>query len=144
MNDRAALRHGDFVWCAFPGREAPLRPWPLHVASTLAVAEVGNRFGVMAAFTASQPWDGPLPSGVLPFTAEEAATLGQARAFVLDLRRLAYLPLSATWFPRLAEPGRGVLGRAPKALRERVNAVAAELVRRRPEALTRPLWRPGL
>lgn len=35
---------------------------------------------------------------VLPFTIEEAHRLGQSRAFVLDLRRLANLPLTPTWF----------------------------------------------
>ncbi|MGH7213027.1 MAG: hypothetical protein ACREF1_16390 [Acetobacteraceae bacterium] len=50
------LRHGDFVWCAFPGREAPLRPGSLHVAYTLAVAAVTGGYAVMAAYTTSQPW----------------------------------------------------------------------------------------
>jgi hypothetical protein len=130
------LQQGDFVWCAFPEREAPLRPGPLHVGYTLAVAAV--------AYTTSQPWSGPLPPGVITFDSEEAASLGQARAFVLDLRRLAYVPLTATWFPRAGEAGAGVLGRAPKALRDRVNAAVTELVKRRPESLSRsgPLWGP--
>ena len=61
------------------------------------------------------------------------------------LRRLAYLPLTATWFPPAGEPGAGVLGRAPKALRDRANAVTTELARRRPETLNRsgPLWGPA-
>ncbi len=69
----------------------------------------------------------------------------RGRAFVLDLRRLAYLPLTAAWFPRAAEDGAGVLGRAPKALRDRVNAMAAELAKRRPESLSKsgPLWGPA-
>ena len=99
----------------------------------------------MAAYTTSRPWTGALPPGVVAFDNDEAARLGQARPFVLDLRRLAYLPLTATWFPRVVERGGGVLGRAPKALRDRVNAVAAELATRRPETLDRsgPLWKPG-
>ena len=139
-----ALRQGDFVWCAFPEREAPLRPGPLHVAYVLAVATVGGGHGVMAAYTTSQPWAGALPPGVIAFDGEEAAGLGQTRAFVLDLRRLAYLPLTATWFPRMGETGAGVLGRAPKALRDRANAIATELAKRRPETLSRggPLWEP--
>jgi hypothetical protein len=139
-----ALQQGDFVWCAFPEREAPLRPGPLHVAYTLAVASVAGGYGVMAVYTTSQPWVGALPQGVIAFDSAEAAGLGQARAFVLDLRRLAYLPLTAAWFPRVAEEGAGVLGRAPKALRDRVNTMATELVKRRPETLSRsgPLWGP--
>jgi hypothetical protein len=139
-----AFQQGDFVWCAFPEREAPLRPGPLHVAYTLAVAAVAGGYGVMTAYTTSQPWAGALPQGVIVFDSAEAAGLGQARAFLLDLRRLAYLPLTATWFPRLAEEGAGVLGRAPKALRDRVNTMATDLVKRRPETLSRggPLWGP--
>jgi hypothetical protein len=138
------LQQGDFVWCAFPEREAPLRPGPLHVGYTLAVAAVAGGHGVMVAYTSSQPWTGSVPPGVIAFDSEEAAGLGQARAFVLDLRRLAYVPLTATWFPRAGEAGAGVLGRAPKALRDRVNATVTELAKRRPESLSRsgPLWGP--
>ena len=119
-----------------------MRPGPFHVAYVLAVAAVGGGYGVMTAYTTSQPWSGALPHGVIAFDVAEAASLGQARAFVLDLRRLAYLPLTATWFPRSGEENAGVLGRAPMALRERVNAMATELVKRRPETLSRsgPLW----
>ncbi len=140
-----ALQQGDFVWCAFPEREAPLRPGPLHVAYTLAVAGVAGSYGVIAAYTTSQPWAGVLPQGIVSFDSEEAAGLGQARAFVLDLRRLAYLPLTATWFPRVGETGAGVLGRAPKTLRDSVNAMTTELAKRRPETLNRsgPLWGPA-
>ncbi len=122
-----------------------MRPGPLHVAYTLAVAAVVGGHGVMAAYTTSQPWAGALPQGVIAFDSAEAAALGQARAFVLDLRRLAYLPLTTAWFPRVAEEGAGVLGRAPKALRDRVNAMTTELAKRRPETLSRsgPLWGPA-
>jgi hypothetical protein len=122
-----------------------LRPGPLHVAYTLAVADVAGGYGVMAAYTTSQNWAGALPQGVMAFDSAAAAGLGQARAFVLDLRRLAYLPLTTAWFPRMAEHDAGVLGRAPKALRDRVNAMTTELARRRPESLSRsgPLWKPA-
>lgn len=121
-----------------------MRPGPLHVAYTLAVAAVAGGYGAMVAYTTSQTWAGALPQGVLAFNSEGAARLGQARPFVLDLRRLAYLPLTATWFPRVEEAGAGVLGRAPRAVRDRVNAIMAELVKRRPETLSRsgPLWGP--
>jgi hypothetical protein len=137
-----ALRQGDFVWCAFPEREAPLRPGPIHVAYTLAVAGVAGGFGVMVAYTTSQSWAGALPQGVIAFDSKAAVSLGQTRAFVLDLRRLAYLPLTASWFPRVGEENAGVLGRAPKALRDRLNVLMTEVETRRPETLSRsgPLW----
>jgi hypothetical protein len=114
------------------------------VAYTLAVAAVGGGYGVMTAYTTSQPWAGALPHGVIAFDSAEAASLGQTRTFVLDLRRLAYLPLAPAWFPRVGQEGAGVLGRAPKALRDRVNAMATELAKRRPDTLSRsgPLWGP--
>lgn len=122
-----------------------MRPGPLHVVYTLAVAAVAGGHGVMVAYTTSQPWVGPLPRGVLTFSREAAAGLGQTRAFVLDLRRLAYLPMTPTWFPRAGEAGAGVLGRAPKTLRDQVNAVLTEVATRRPETLSRsgPLWQAG-
>jgi hypothetical protein len=96
----------------------------------------------IVAYTTSQLWTGLRPQGVVAFSKEEAAQLGQARGFVLDLRRMAYLPITPIWFPRLEDPGRGVLGRALKALRDRLDAIALELATRRPEVLTKlgPLW----
>jgi len=131
------FRHGDFVWCAFPEREAPLRPGPLHIAYTIGIGGTPTRPMAVVAYTTSQPWEGPTPPGVVTFNAADAAQLGQARPFVLDLRRMAYLPLTTSWFPRLEEPCAGMLGRAPKALRSRLDAIALELATRRPEVLTR-------
>jgi hypothetical protein len=131
------LHHGDFVWCAFPEREAPLRPGPLHVAYTVGIGGTPTRPMAIVAYTTSQAWTGARPPGVVTFSAEEAAQLGQARGFVLDLRRMAYVPLTTTWFPRLEEPGNGVLGRASRALRGRLDAIALELATRRPEVLTK-------
>lgn len=95
---------------------------------------IAGGYGVVMASTTSQPWSASLPSGVLAFNSLEAAGLGQGCAFVLDLRRLVYLPLTAAWFPRLGAngglEGARVLGRAPKALRGRANAIAAELATR--------------
>jgi hypothetical protein len=132
----APFRNGDFVWCAFPEWEAPLRPGPLHVAYTIGIGGTPARPMAIVAYTTSQSWDGVTPPGVLMFNAADAAQLGQARPFVLDLRRMAYLSLTTIWFPRLEEPGAGVLGRAPKALRGRLDAIALELATRRPEVLT--------
>jgi hypothetical protein len=91
----------------------------------------------IVAYTTSQLWTGPRPAGVIAFTTTEAAQLGQARGFVLDLGRIAYLPITATWFPRLDEPGNGVLGRAPKPLRTGLDTITLELATRRPEVLTK-------
>ena len=117
-----------------------------HVAYVLDSAErAGGRLTAMVAYTTSKPWDGPLPLGVILFPAAEAAMVGQARAFVMDLRRLAYLPVTPVWFPRLGDPGCGVLGRASKSQRDRFGATVTELAVRHAENLEHlgPLWRPG-
>ena len=131
------------MWCGFPEQELPLRPGPPHVAYTLAVARTVSGHAAMLAFTTSQPWPGTLPHGVLAFDAASALAMGQTRAFVLDLRRLAYLPVTHAWFPRLGAERYGLLGRAAKPVRARINTVLAELLQRRPELVTRagPLWK---
>ncbi len=131
------LHRGDFVWCAFPEREAPLRPGSPHVAYTIAIGIIAGRNMAVVAYTTSRAWTGPKPPGVVVFGPEEAAQLGQARGFVLDLRRMAYLPITTTWFPRLDEPKGGVLGSASKGLRGRLDRIAFELATRRPEWLSR-------
>ena len=69
----------------------------------------------------------------------EAAQLGQVRGFVLNSWRIAHLPITTTWFPRLDEAGNGALGRAPhpKELRARLEAISLELATPRPEVLTK-------
>ena len=137
------MQEGDFVWCAFPERENPARPGPLHLAYTLAVSGVvapdgGREFTALAAYTTSQSWLGaPLPLGVVAFDQQDAAKLGQTRAFVMDLRRLAVLPLTLEWFPGLDQPGRGVQGHMPKRQQLRYAQVATDLLTRRPEIVER-------
>ena len=83
-----------------------------------------------------------MPSGVFRFDTQEAQTFGQNRAFTLDLRRLALLPITAAWFPRLDQPGQGVLGRAPPLWERRFQHFVDDTLTRRPELIERlgPLW----
>jgi hypothetical protein len=102
---------------------------------------------MLAAYTTSQPWptDSASPLGLFRFDRREAAALGQARAFVLDTRRLAYLPITSQWFPRFGQPGMGVQGRAPKRLQQTICQAAEELLTRHAELVERlgPLWPRG-
>jgi hypothetical protein len=101
--------------------------------------------GAVAAYTTSQPWEyESKPAGVVIFDRTEAVNLGQDRAFVLDLRRLAYLPVTPAWFPYLGQPSDGIVGRADKSRRRQLNQIAADLLVRRSEIVERlgPLW-PG-
>jgi hypothetical protein len=137
------FRDGDFVWTNFPEREDPLRPGPLHVSYVLIAGDAPSGvFSVMAAYTSSRQWPSELPFGVHRFDRLQAERFGQSRPFVLDLRRIAYLPVTAAWFPHLETEGRGVLGRAPEPLRATLLREANELFRRRKELLERlgPLW----
>jgi hypothetical protein len=144
------FQEGDFVWCAFPERENPARPGPLHLAYTLAVSDVAASgaaqvLTALAAYTTSQPWhDLPLPLGVFVFNRQEAAAFGQSRSFVMDLRRLAAVPVTPAWFPHLDQPGRGIQGHMPKGQQRRYLQVAEDLLTRRSELVERlgPLW-PG-
>lgn len=139
------------MWCSFPQRENPAVPGPGHVAYTLAVSGVttasgSQEFSTLVAYTTSRPWTSPTcPLGVFLFDAQAAASLGQARAFVMDLRRLAAVPVTVDWFPRLDHrPGGGVLGHMAKSQQRQYLQVAETLLTRRSEIAERlgPLW-PG-
>jgi hypothetical protein len=136
---------GSFVWCAFPQREHPARPGPgEHIAYTLGISGTAD-FTALVAYTSSQPWPEPTrPPGVFVFDQPAAAGLGQARAFVMDLRRLAAVPVTPAWFPRLGQPGGGVLGHMPKHRQRQYLDIAEQLLTRRPDLIERlgPLW-PG-
>jgi len=99
---------------------------------------------LLAAYTTSRPWpaNAAPPLGVYRFDRQEAAALGQARAFVLDARRIAYLPITPLWFPHLGHPGGGVQGRAPKPLQRSIWTVAEDLLTRHAELVEKlgPLW----
>jgi hypothetical protein len=109
-----------------------------------AVATTG--WSAVVAYSTSQPWTGPArPPGLFVFDQREAAAFGQARGFVLDLRRLAYVRVTSDWFPWLDQPDSGIQGRASARWEQRFKRVAEELLTRRPEIIERlgPLWPPG-
>jgi hypothetical protein len=82
---------------------------------------------------------------VFLFDRQAATSLGQARAFVMDLRRLAALPVSLEWFPRLDQPNSGILGHMPKSRQRQYLQVVEDLLMRRSEIIERlgPLWPSG-
>lgn len=138
-------RAGDFVWCAFPERENPARPGPRHIGYVALATSTERGDAALLAYTTSQPWIGRRrPPGIREFDRETAAGMGHGRAFVLDLRRMAALPVTAVWFPDLHTEDRGIVGRAPERLRVELETAATDLFRRRPEVIERlgPLW-PG-
>jgi hypothetical protein len=134
---------GDFVWCAFPESEHPARPsHHLHVVYILVItrpisAATVSEFSAspgptcLVAYTTSQPLRHAAGRpGVIPFSAEQAAGLGQQRAFWLHLWRVAHLPMTPTWFPRLPDPGNGVVGSVSVPMRRELDAKAKDVFRR--------------
>ncbi len=105
---------GDFVWSNFPERENPARPGPCHIGYVALSTTSDQLNAVVLAYTTSQPWTGPKPPGLFSFNRDMAIIMGQARAFTLDLRRLAIVPVTVEWFSDLPSPDHGVVGRAPE------------------------------
>jgi hypothetical protein len=130
-------RPGDFVWSNYPQREDPAQPGPRHVGYVAASVGVGGTPVVWLAYTTSQPWTGPRPSGVYSVDREAAAGMGQSRPFTLDLRRVAVVPVTVEWFPDLDAPAHGIVGRAPQRLRLVYEAALTGLVRRHPQNIER-------
>jgi hypothetical protein len=116
----------------------------VHIGYVLAVSEQAGPAGApelvaLVAYTTSQPWaEDAVPPGVFIFDREAAAALGQDRAFVMDLRRLACVVVSAQWFPRLNQSDPAVRqGRMPKRRQDQYVRVVAELMTRYPRNVER-------
>jgi hypothetical protein len=138
------VQAGDFAWCAFPERENPARPGPEHIGYVLAVTTT-QPATVLIAYTTSRPWPyQAIPPGIVTFDLQAAQTMGQTRPFVMDLRRLAAIPLTPAWFPRLGQPSGGIVGTMPKPLQRRYSQAVEALFTRHPENIERlgPLWPP--
>jgi hypothetical protein len=119
----------------------------MHIGYTLAVSGAASPLSgspsALMGYTTSQPWPhAPLPLGVFAFDQEIAASFGQSRAFVMDLRRIAFMPVTPTWFPQLNQPSHGIQGHAPKRQQRRFRQMAADLLQHHSEIVDRlgPLW----
>lgn len=116
------------------------------MAYVVHVAALSAGFAVVVAYTTSSGlvFAGRQPRGLHPFDAAAAAVLGQSKPFRLELKRLAFLPVTEAWFPEISQPSRGVLGRAPRSLRAALQASLDELLRQ-PDLIDRlgPLWPRG-
>ena len=63
--------------------------------------------------------------------------MGQPKAFTLDLRRVAAVPVTLEWFPELDTANHGIIGRAPEHQRVAYEIALTELARRHPENIER-------
>jgi len=125
---------GQFVWCLFPFSEEPGEPGlKEHIGYIADIRrKQASQMTMMMLYTTSRQWnpDVPQPLGILPVNQDQARTMGQDKPFVVDARRIAFLPVTPSFFPRLMKPGNGIAGVAPKSFQQNVQNVLAELVRR--------------
>jgi len=135
-----AIREGAFVLTNFPfgPLNRPDQPGPgQHIAYCLGVQITRAGLELILAYTSSGPWRPPgrtIPVGVIEFDHTTAKLLNQ-KPFHLDLRVLARVPPQPAWLPRLDAPDRGIIAWADRALRDRINAAAEHLARRRPDVI---------
>jgi hypothetical protein len=133
-------RRGDFVDCLFPFAEYPTRPGPMrHIAYVRAVVRLSS--GALAAdvmFTTTSPrMSAQIPPGLSVRIAEAVSRrMGMRNSFVIDIHRLALLPLEAAWFPDI-ENTDFVIGRADDHLRDAVAKRYADMVDRDPAQVVR-------
>jgi hypothetical protein len=134
------IGEGAFVLTNFPfgPPNRPDQPGPVpQIGYCLGVQATSLGRSLILAYTGSGPWRPPgqtVPPGVIEFD-QAAARMVNQNPFHLDLRVLARIPLLPVWMPRAEEPGCGVIAWADRVLRDRINAVAEQLARRRPEVI---------
>jgi hypothetical protein len=137
---QSILVDGSFVWTLFPFGPPDPRdlPGPVrHIAYVLATRSERTSTKVLLAYTSSGPWRSAaatLPRGIIEFDAAAAKALGQ-RPFHIDLRCLAQVPVTAAWFPDIAQPRQGVVGVAGARLQVRIQGVLDDLVERSRELI---------
>src|SRR5690554_3449080 len=123
-----------FVWCQFPYMEGPLRPGPEeHIGYIADIRGIsGNaHFTVMSIYTTTTPWEPGvrLPLGVIPVQSAMAQKMNQ-KGFVTDARRVAFIPASRDFFPRLDTPERGIVHTASRGFHQLVENTLVQLARR--------------
>lgn len=132
------IPEGAFIRVNFPFGDPPearSQPGPsLHIAYL-----IGSRpTELMLAYTSSGAWRGAAlpqrPIGVIEFDDTAAAELNQ-RAFHLDLRCLARVPLLLAWLPDWDKPDRGVVAVASRAVKDQILTEAERLTRSSPEII---------
>jgi hypothetical protein len=103
----------------------------------LARQRFGGSLRVMLAYTSSGPWRGrsaALLNGVIEFDDMAAGALNQ-RAFHIDLRCLARVPIDKAWFPDLEASSGGVVAIAGARLQNRILRLTEHLATRSPESI---------
>lgn len=96
---------GDYVRCLFPFRErAGPGPSP-HLVLVTGTGRISGTPAVIVFYTTSQvTYDGTRrPRHLIHVDEPKATALGQAKAFDIDVTRVALLPVTASYFPDLKD-----------------------------------------
>ncbi|MGZ9190194.1 MAG: hypothetical protein ACXW39_09080, partial [Nitrospira sp.] len=93
--------------------EKPLRPGPKeHVGYIADIRQINGsaHLTVMSIYTTTTQWEPGtrLPLGVIPVEPAMAEKMNQ-KGFVMDVRKLAFIPVNPAFFPRLDEPKKGIV-----------------------------------
>jgi hypothetical protein len=111
-----------------------------HVAYVADVRQIHGKphLTVMAIYTTTAAWETGvrLPPGVIPVDAEIAQKMRQ-KSFVMDARKVAFVPANPKFFPRLDLPDKGIIHTASRGFHERVQNTLLELARRPPELVVK-------
>jgi hypothetical protein len=95
------MQAGDYVRCNFPFREAS-GPGPSpHIVFCLATGRIRDeQFAIVVYTTSRVAFEGSRrPRQHVLVDASQAAALGQATSFHVDVSRVARLPLNSEYFP---------------------------------------------
>ncbi len=86
---------------------------------------------VMAIYTTTTPWEtgAKLPLGVIPIASEIAQQMKQ-KSFVMDARKIAFIPVNSAFFPRIATPDKGIIHTASMRFHTHVQNTLMQLARR--------------
>lgn len=124
------MRKGDYVLCKFPFREIE-GPGPSpHTVLVAGTAHVGATPMAIVFYTTSQVAfeGGKRPRHLIHVDETKSKELGQAKAFDIDVTRIALLPVTQDYFPQMAKgavPYRGQDPHAAKAAEKRLAELRA-------------------
>ena len=123
-----------FVWCQFPFMEEPIRPGPAeHVGYVADIRRIGGNthLTVMSIYTTTTPWEPgvKLPLGIIPVEPSMAQKMNQT-GFVMDARKVAFIPVNRAFFPHLAEPDKGIIYTAAERFHQLVQNTLVKLAKR--------------
>jgi hypothetical protein len=94
---------GDFVDCRFPFAEQPTVPGPVrHIVYVRTLARFGRRElrALVMLTTTSPTMIARIPEGCsVRITQPASRAMGMRNEFVVDIHRLALLPIDRVWFP---------------------------------------------